>query len=94
MHVDLARQGYARRQQQRRPQDAVEAADVLADQMERVGELRGRGAGPRRARPSLTVQVLELVLTRRAGTAHVALARQPPERVTALRPAERREVVE
>ena len=64
VHVHLARQRHAGREQQRRPQHAVEAADVLADQVQRVGVLRLRGAGPRRAGTAVAVQVLEFVLAR------------------------------
>ena len=94
MHVHLPRERHPCGEQQGRPQDAVEAADVLADQMERIRDLRGGGARPCRARPPLPVQERELVLARRPGTAGLALARQPPQRVAALGPADRRQVVE
>ena len=94
MDIDLPRERHTGSEQQRRPQDAVEAADVLADQMKRVGAERRGGAGPCRARPALAVQVLELVLPRGARSADLAFPRQPPERVASIGPAERREIVE
>ena len=94
VHVDLTRERHAGRQQECRPQHAMEAADVLADEVERVrvvGVLRSR---PRRPRATLAVQVLEVVLARGARPADVLLLGEPPQRVFAIGPAQGREVVE
>ena len=72
----------------------MEAADVLADQVEGVrveGQGRSRPRGPRAA---LAIESLELVLPRRPRSPGVGLLGEPPQRVLALRPPQRREIVE
>src|SRR5262245_6254952 len=72
----------------------MEAADVLAVDVEAVGVLRRRSGRPCGAGPAVAVEMLEGVRTCRARAADVAFLRQPPGRVASFGPSERRQVVE